>query len=136
MSRRSTDSGRQAVVWLATTFVIVIGAGASAFVIFAGTDRPERPFMIWGLSFAGLVLLLAGLNLRWEQHLSRLRVWLMSYDRSDPTDVYRAARRSAKSREQFGSNQPPSIETVRDAAKHNGAWIPHGSTAPQRLKRR
>ena len=127
MARRNSDSGRLAVIWLATAFVVVIGAGASAFVIIAASDQPEGPFVVWGVSFAGLILVLLAMSIRWDRPVSRLQLWLSTKDRSDPTDAYRAARRRTKSREQFGSNEPPSIESVRDAANHGGAWVPHSS---------
>lgn len=48
MARRNSESGRQAVIWLATAIVVVIGAAATAFVIFAGTDQIEQPLIVWG----------------------------------------------------------------------------------------
>ena len=132
MARRSrSDSGRQAIIWLATAFVIVIGAAASAFVIFAGAEQRHKPFLVWGLAFAGLVVFLILVSIRWEDHASRLKIWLLAKDRTDPTDVYRAARRKTNAREQFGDNAPPSIETLRDAADHGGAWVPKGTAVPR-----
>ena len=134
MGRRNSDSGRLAVIWLATAFVVVIGAGASAFVIIAATDQPQGPFIVWGVSFAGLILILLAMNTQWDRSVNRLQMWLSAKDRSDPTDVYRAARRRMKSREEFGGNEPPSIESVRDASNHGGAWVPHSSAKPKNHK--
>ena len=128
MARRNSESGRQAVIWLATAIVVVIGAAASAVVIFAGTDQVQQPLIVWGVSFSGLILILLCMNFRWDQPISRLHLWLSAQDREDPTDAYRAARRQARTREKFGSNEPPTVESVRDASNHGGAWVPRSST--------
>lgn len=128
MARRNSDSGRLAVIWLATAFIVVIGAAATALVIFAGTDQREVPFLVWGGCFSGLILILILSNIRWEEPINQLKFWLSFQDRSDPTDLYRAARRRANSRDQYGSNAPPSVDSVRDAADHGGAWVPRSST--------
>ncbi len=135
MARRNSESGRQAVIWLATAIVVVIGAAATAVVIFAGTDHVEQPLIVWGVSFSGLIFVLFCMNFRWDQPVSRLHLWLSSQNREDPTDAYRAARRQAQTREKFGSNSPPTIETVRDASDHGGAWVPRSSTSAQSRKR-
>ena len=135
MGRRNSDSGRQAVIWLGTSFVIVMGAGASAFVIIAGSDQPQRPLIFCGLLFSGLILMLLLMSVRWDQSASRLKVWLSAQNRNNPTDDYRAARRSIEAREEFGSNGPPTIESVKDAANHGGAWVPRSSGSVRQPKR-
>lgn len=137
MYRRNSDSGRQAVSWLATAFVIVIGAAAAMFVIIAGTDQLEWPVIIWGVSIAGLVLMLISLSVRWDRPTGKLHTWLFAQNRTDPTDIYRAARRSIRAREEMGTNQPPTLESVRDASNHGGAWVPRSnSTVRSRADRR
>ncbi|WP_397569496.1 hypothetical protein [Schlesneria sp. T3-172] len=127
MSRHNSDRGRLAVTWLATAFVVVIGAAASAFVIIAATDQREQPLLVWGASFAGLSFILFLMNLRWDRPVGKLQTWLFAQHRSDPTDEYRAARRRIQSREKYGNNGPPTLETVRDAADFNGTWAPRSS---------
>jgi hypothetical protein len=135
MARRNSESGRQAVIWLATAIVVVIGAAATAVVIFAGTDQIEQPLIVWATSFSGLIFVLFCMNFRWDRPIGRLQLWLSAQDRNDPTDADRAARRQAQTREKFGSNAPPSVETVRDASDHGGAWVPRSSTSAQSRKR-
>ena len=118
MARRNSETGRLAVIWLATAFVVVIGAAASAFVIIAATDQTRQPLIVWGVSFAGLILLLLLINIRSDRPFGKLQVWL-------------SARRRLQSREQFGSNEPPSIESVRDAADFNGTWVPRSASGSQ-----
>lgn len=127
MSRRNSDAGRMAVVWLATVIIIFIGAAASAFVIFASTDQVRIPLTIWGVSFAGLFILLFIWSIRWEEPINQLKFWLASRDRHDPTGGYQAARRSIQMNEEYGSNTPPTVDTIRDAANHGGAWVPRSN---------
>lgn len=122
-----------AVSWLATAFVIVIGAAAAMFVIIAGTDQIEWPMIIWGVSISALVFTLISLSLRWDQSTGKLQTWLFAQNRNDPTDIYRAARRRIRAREEMGTNGPPTLESVRDAADHGGAWAPR-SNAPVRAR--
>ena len=134
MSRRNSDSGRMAVAWLATAFVIVIGAAASGFVIVFGTEAPMGPLIVSAIALSGLVMVLVSLSVRRDNPVSRLHLWFSAQNRSDPTDDYRAARRRIKAREQLGQNEPPTVETVRDAANHGNAWAP-GSAVSAESKR-
>ena len=136
MARRNSETGRLAVIWLATAFVVVIGAAASAFVIFAATDKRQFPLVIWGIALGGLVIALISHSLRWDQPIGRLQTWLLAQNRSDPTDEYRAARRSIRLREQLGNNEPPSVESVREAANQGGAWVPRSSASPRSSPKR
>ena len=136
MGRRNSDSGRLAVIWLATAFVVVIGAAACLFVIVAGTDHIQWPLVVWGLSVSGLVFMLISLSVRWDHPTGRLHTWLLAQNRNDPTDDYRAARRRIRAREQFGDNAPPTVESVRDAADHGGAWVPRSTPQTERRGQR
>ncbi len=135
MARRNSDSGRQAVIWLATAYTALIGTAAVAFVILVFSEQPQIPLIVLGSTLAVLTLLVVILNLRWEEPLSHLRYWLLAQDRSDPTDDYRAARRRIRAREQFGDNEPPSVDSIRDAANHGGAWVPRSTSNPRTPKK-
>ena len=135
MARRNSDSGRYAVIWLATAYIAVIGAGASAFVILVASDQPQGPLIVLGSSLGLLAVVLLILNIQWDQPISHLKLWLTAQNRSDPTDDYRAARRRIEAREKQGENRPPTIESVRDAAEHGGAWVPHSTGNDRRPKR-
>lgn len=135
MGRKNSDSGRQAVIWLATTYIAVIGAGAAGFVILAVSDNPELPLIVLGSVVGGFLLLAILFSIRWEEPMNQLKFWLSARDRRDPAEEYQAARRRVKMREEFGDKKPPSIESVRDAADHGGAWVPHSTGAPKPPKR-
>jgi hypothetical protein len=59
---------------------------------------------------------------------------LSAQNRDDPADAYHAARRQAKTREKFGSKEPPTVESVRDASDHGGAWVPRSSTESRKRR--
>jgi CHASE2 domain-containing sensor protein len=137
MSRRNSDSGRMAVAWLATAFVIVFGAGASLFVIIFATEERKGPLIVSAIALSSLVIILVSLSVRRDNPVSRLHLWFSAQNRSDPTDDYRAARRRMRAREHLGQIEPPTVETVRDAANHGNAWAPGSavSTESQRGKK-
>lgn len=124
---QKSDGGRNAVIWLATAYTAVIGAAAGAFVIAVASDQPRGPLLMFGGSLLGLLLLVLLFSIRWSRPANRLRMWLSTTDRTDVNDVYRAARRKAQRLERYGDNTPPSVDSVRDAADHGGAWVPHSS---------
>ena len=132
MSRRKSDSGRQAIAWLATVIVVVIGAAATGVVIVAGAERQIEPWLVWGICFSFIIVTMVLWNVRWEEPLNQLKFWLSYREIEDPTDGYSAARRSIETREKFGSQKPPTLESVRDAAEHGGAWVPKASQQRQR----
>ena len=90
MGRRNSDSGRQAVIWLATTYIAVIATGAAAFVIVAVTDKPDGPLWILGGSVSGVVLLVMLMNIPWDEPASQLKYWLSAQKRHNPTEDYSA----------------------------------------------
>ncbi len=134
MARRNSDSGRQAIIWLATTYIVLIGAAASAFVLFAAAEQHQGPWIVWGGCFAGIMFVLIVFNIRWEEPLNQLKFWLSFQNRRDPADEYQAARRSIHAREKYGTNVPPSVDSVRDAADHGGAWVPRSSASKRQRK--
>jgi hypothetical protein len=132
MGQRNSDSGRYAVIWLATTYIAVIGAGAAGFVIVAVSENPEFPLIILGLIVGGFFLLAIIFHIRWEEPVNQMKFWLFARDRRDNGEEYQAARRRIKMREEYGDKQPPSIESVRDAADHGGAWVPRSNVKKDR----
>ena len=138
MAGRNSDSGRQAVIWLATSFIILIGAAATAFVILAATREAQDQYfvwLVWGGCFTGLCVVLILISMHWEEPINQLKFWLTYQERNDATDLYRAARRRQEVRDELGGNQPPTIESLRDAAEHGGAWVPRSSGGKQRPRK-
>lgn len=126
--RRNPEPGRQAVLWLATAFVILIGAAACAFIILVAVDHPSLHFVVLGALIGGLILLLLSLAVRRDKHRASgwLRFWLAARDRSNPRNVLRIGRKRRAATGEVGSNAPPTLESVREAAEQNVSWVPHG----------
>ena len=93
--KRNSDPGRQAVTWLATAFVVVVGAASCAFIILGVVDQPTRPLLVWGSLFGGIVLFLASLAIPRDTQIAKgwIRFWLASRDKTDPTQVYRVGKK-------------------------------------------
>lgn len=129
--KRNSESGRQAVTWLATAFVVVIGAASCAFIVLGAVDRPTGPLLVWGGLFGGIVFLLASLAIprNTQQGKSWFRLWLSSRDKTDPTQVYRVGKKRSPATMPLGGNEPPTLESVREAAEQGASvrWVPHGN---------
>jgi len=130
--RRNPEPGRQAVTWLATAFVVVVGAASCAFIILGVVDQPTRPLLVWGSLFGGIVLFLASLAIPRETQIAKswIRFWLASREKTDPSQVYRVGKKRSSAEMPLGTNQPPTLESVREAAEQGASvrWVPHGSS--------
>ena len=130
--RRNSEPGRQAVTWLVTAFVVVAGAASCAFIIVAVVDQPTRPLLVWGSLFGGIVLFLVSQAIPRDTQIAKswIRFWLASRDKTDPTQVYRVGKKRSPGTMPLGGNEPPTLESVREAAEQGESvrWVPHGSS--------
>jgi hypothetical protein len=126
--RRNPEPGRQAVLWLATAFVILIGAAACAFIIVVAVEHPSRHLMILGAIFGAVVVLLISMAVSGERRVGggMLRLWFAARDRTKPGNVLRIGRKRRSERSDYGTNPPPTVESVREASDQNVSWVPHG----------
>lgn len=138
--RRDPDAGRQAVTWLASAFVVMVGAASCAFIILGVVDQPTRPLMVWGSLFGGIVLLLVGMAVPRDANLAKgwMRFWLASGDKTDPNKVYRVGKKRPTADAPLGTNQPPTLESIRAAAEEGASvqWVPHGPPPDRDAPRR
>ena len=134
--RRNSEPGRQAVLWLATAFVVLIGAAGCTFIILAAVENPSTPLLIMGSFFVGLILLLVSLSASRDARAGRswMDLWMAMRGKSDPKTVLRIGRKKASSNVEFGNNAPPTLDSVRNAAAQNVTWVPHGPP-PDRKQR-
>lgn len=136
--RRNPDHERQAVSLLATAFVVVSGAAATAFMVLAVAEKVTwTDWLVWGAMFGGVVLLILSLLQPREKHISwyKLGFWIGTRDETDPLATYRFRKRRTQSEGALGTNQPPTLESVREAAESTVRWVPHG-TVPERDDRK
>lgn len=140
--RRDPEAGRQAVTWLASAFVVVVGAASCAFIILGVVDQPTKPLIVWGGLFGGIVLFLISLAVPRDTNIAKswIRFWLASRDKSDPNKVYRVGKKrpTADSPSPLGSNPPPTLESIRAAADQGASvqWVPHGPPPDRSAPRR
>ena len=138
--RRNSEPGRQAVTWLASAFVVVVGASSCAFIILGVVDQPTRPLMVWGSLFGGIVLLLVGMAMPRDAYVAKnwIRLWLAARDKTDPNKVYRVGKKRPTADSPLGTIQPPTLESIRDAAEQGASvqWVPHGPPPDRDAPRR
>ena len=130
--RRNSEPGRQAVMWLVTAFVVVAGAASCAFIIVAVVDQPTKPLLVWGSLFGGILLFLISLAVPRDTRIAKrwIRFWLAARDKTDPNQVFRVGKKRNSADTPLGTNQPPTLESVREAAEQGASvrWVPHGSS--------
>lgn len=109
---------------LASSFVILVGALGAAIVIAAGGGDPLIILLIAGGAVVACLLL----------------GWLMRLSSISPSDCYRwAFSRSARpeqdyiphkrhhSSSEFGTNQPPTAEQLKQLQDETRTWVPSNS---------
>ncbi len=131
--RRDPDAGRQAAAWLAVAFTMTCGAAVCSFIILAFADQPRQAFLVLGGILGGILLVLWLMNAPRDPDLPRRKLffWLKEKEQPDPVELYRPKPRQREERRPLGSNQPPTLESVREITRQNVRWVPHG-TNPRR----
>jgi len=126
--RRNPEPGRQAVTWLATSFVVLLGTAACAFIVVATVDRPSWDLLNLGALLTGVVIFLACMSISRDRRTGNawLRLWMAIRGKSDPKTVLRIGRKKSSVESQYGTNAPPTLESIREAAEQNVSWVPHG----------
>ena len=129
---RDPNPGRTAAAWLAVAFTLTTGTAVCSFIILSFADDPRQGFLVLGGIIAGIILLLWGISAPKDKHQSRdlLRFWRKTQEPLDPAELYQPKKRRLK-KSPLGSNQPPTLESVREIAEQNSRWVPHG-TQPRR----
>lgn len=125
--QRDPDAGRKAVVWLAVAFTLTVGSAVCSFIILACADEPRQAFAVLGGVLALIVFLLWSISTPREKHATRswLQFWRAANEQPDPAELYQPKRKRRKG-VPLGSNQPPTLETVRELAERHARWVPHG----------
>lgn len=125
--QRDPEAGRKATAWLAVAFTLTAGTGVCTFIILAFADDPRQAFLILGAILAGIILLLWGISSPADRQAGRdlLAFLRKTQPSTDPADLYQPRKRRLKGAK-LGSNQPPTLETVREIAETHARWVPHG----------
>ncbi len=129
-------SDRGSGSYLAAYFVLTVGmVVCSTFVLLSYPGSPEVAWSVLGILAAlGLVSLI----LRRTELPSATLMGIFGSRRRELSDDYVPERRRPKSLK-FGTNAPPSVEDVREAADGPKNWVPSSPASgrlPVRKRRR
>lgn len=120
---------------LATVFVVFIGAVSTAFTVLASAEQAGwTDWAVWLTLFGVVVLVLWALWDSGERKTSPLQlVWRMRRKPTeDPLQLYKPRKKRFVPERPWGSNQPPTVESLREAAQESSVtWVPH-SLPPER----
>jgi hypothetical protein len=132
--REPRHSDKNAVAWLATTVVLILGTGACGFIILMFSDSPVR-FLLTTLgavvAFLAFALLLGDKE---NRELLRDRYGWLRYGRRSTAFVkYRFGRKTKSERASTAKElQPPTAESVRQLRDEAGlsTWVPSEHRPP------
>jgi hypothetical protein len=139
--RRNPDTGRQAVTWLATAFVFLVGLIATAITLLAMAEQTGwQDWTVWAVLFGGVLMMLWALSGTGTKGVADARYfWVRVRHRADPLRDYKPRlRRNGGDGRPLGSNQPPTLDSVRETAAESVRWVPHSQPdrdRPPRSKR-
>jgi hypothetical protein len=127
--QRHPESGRRAVALLATAFVVLIGAVLTAFVVLSFSDQGGwLPWVVWSALFSGVIVLLWSISDKPDGSVAGMKLlWFRTRAKVDPLTLYKFRKRRRRNDRPLGSNEPPTLDSVREAADIGSAqWVPHG----------
>src|SRR5262245_63494163 len=115
MSGKHPDGGREAVSWLATVFVVFLGLCCCGFVILSFANNPQQPVLVISGMFLALAILFWVLREKPKQTVAEEEAkWFGIFTKPKPTLVYKLTRHKKPKIVQFGTNQPPTAEQIRE----------------------
>ena len=125
MPNNFNDLRHTATALLASFVVIVMGLLFCTALAFAFSTDPSKPLAV-GLGFFGFVALLIWLLREKPRNslIERKYFWLLKPRRSTRTHHYRLKLAKNPQLEQFGTNAPPTAESVRELSEGLNNWTP------------
>ena len=123
--RSPRGSGDQAAAWLATVFTLAGGLFACVFVVVTSGEPPGRPMLV-AIGVITVLLLLSWLlrDKPPEARQESLRLWHWWKKKENKTCEYTPRPRKRSRQNQDGNNQPPTLESIREAADDQRTWVP------------
>jgi len=131
--RIPTDNGRDAAALLASCAVIAGGVFFCVFIVVVNNGDPWRPALVTVVGIL-CVALVAWLLRDKSQNQAREKNFYWIFKRKPPEPVlpdYKPRRRRS-SRQNLGSQQPPTAEAVRELRDGTRNWVP--SNHPRKRK--
>ena len=122
------DSGREAVSWLATGVVSSLGVVFCGSTILAFAKQPGKPMLVLCGVFLGLAILLYLLREKpKESFVDEESKWFGLFRKPKMFTQYKPKRHRKLRIVQFGTNEPPTAEGIREIKEANDGmknWAP------------
>ncbi|MCX7419388.1 MAG: hypothetical protein NT013_07600 [Planctomycetia bacterium] len=122
------DGGHDAVSWLATGVVSLMGIIFSGFVVLAFANDPQKPVMLLAGVFLSLAVLMWLLREKPKVVIAEKEAkWLGIFAKPKVVSKLRLTRRKKPKIEQFGTNEPPDAERIREIKELTDGmknWVP------------
>ena len=138
MSGKHRDAGREAVYWLATAVVVFLGLSCCGFVISAFANDPQQPVLVISGTFLALAILFWVLREKPKQTVADEEAkWFGIFTKPRQTLTYKLTRHKKPKIVQFGTNQPPTAEQIREIKELTDGmknWVPPTSDPDPRQK--
>lgn len=135
MQKIGNELGRKAAAWLATCFVVVGGLATCIVLSVLFFEKPLVPLAWIGGVTGGVALLFWLLRDRKEDAGSlSLMAWVLrGRDSTHAKVVVRVSKKRDEAPVEYGTNLPPSVDAIRQAANDSKTWVP--SKPPHNQKR-
>ncbi len=128
MSGKHRGGGREAVSWLAAVFVVLLGINCCGLVIFLFANNPQQPVLVISGVFLGLAILFWVLRENPKQTVADEEAkWFGIFAKPKQTLAYKLTRHKKPKIVQFGTNQPPTAEQIREIKELTDGmknWVP------------
>jgi len=127
------ESGRNATALLASVFVIVGGLLTCVMIALVFADRPSIPLAACGVYLATMSLLFWAGRERPRPHGAAQGVlqFISRGRRNDRPPSYKPRRRATYRGDLVGTNEPPSVESVREICDNARTWVPSDRNLPR-----
>lgn len=124
MSSRRNETAERAVMVLATAWVLLCGAAASAFLILNGSSTPTQTLLTFGGCAAGGGIVLWLLRDR-QPGMPRASIFSWFRRKKEQTSHYKLALRKTARDPHEPPPAPPTAERVRQLKEEGlGTWVP------------
>ena len=109
------DGGREAVSWLATGAVFFVGVLFCGFTILVFANEPRKPIWVMSGVFLGLAIMLFVLREKPKESIDEEEEkWFGLFRKPKVVTRYKLTRHRKPKIVQFGTNEPPSAERIRE----------------------
>lgn len=115
MTGHRRDGGREAVIWLATVVVVFLGVIFCGFVILSYSNDPKKPIAIMSGVFLLMAIALLLTREKPKQTIEEQEAkWFGIFTKPKSVTRIRLTRRKKPKIVQFGTNEPPNAERIRE----------------------